>query len=49
MHSHFYEQKSFPMVRVEEVASKFMATLNALVNYDDGQGRSRDILDSEIE
>ena len=48
MTSHYYTKNGFPMVRVEEVASKFMTTLESLINYDDGQGRSYDILDEEI-
>lgn len=48
MSSHYYIKQGFPMVRVESVASKFMETLNALINYDDGQGRNYDILDEEI-
>lgn len=48
MHSHYYAKDGFQNVRVEETAGKFMNTLNSLINYDDGQGRHYDILDSEI-
>ena len=49
MHSHYYEKDGFQNVRVEETADKFMKTLDSLVNYDDGQGRKYDILDSEFD
>ncbi len=46
--SSFVIKNGFPQVRVEASASKFLSVLESLVNYNDGQGRSYDILDEEI-
>jgi len=48
MYSQYSKVKGFQSMRVESKASEFMKTLDSLVNYDDGQGRTRDILDGEI-
>lgn len=45
-YSHF--SNGFLSMRIETTASKFFEVLNDLTNYDDGQGRNYDILDSEI-
>lgn len=48
MRSQYYEKDNFHNIHIEAKASEFMEVLNNLVNYDDGQGRNYDILDSEI-
>lgn len=47
-YSTVFYKNGFPMVHIESTAGEFMEKLDSLVNYDDGQGRSYDILDEEI-